>query len=435
VAEAILAILGDGEGAGPVRHEFIRDPSIAAALPAVAGRLDPPGCLRATEGLVLVLRKSGSIITTTEMLRTALVSLCRRLDAAGAARVADAIVAAVRDPKTSVEARTLFADALAALSGQLDPAQAAALESALVDSLLANPADARSLLVGRLLARALASVGGRPGAKSTARAAEALSAAIRDPQAQLELLKPLAAALAEVSGQLPPGEAASHARQVVDVLGSLWVARTKPLERASLAEAMAGVWPRLSPAEAAADARRVSAELEEALRDPNAAPIELARLADALTEVCKYLDPPERVVRANGAADTLIAAIRRPRNDVQTIGSLSQALATLCACLDRPGVVRVAHVQIAAFNDLNIERYRFAFHVIQNQFKQVAARLDERELQQLLGHPLAAGRLQRAILDVLGGLKNRSFRNTWDYLDWAASHGNGTEVPAPGSNR
>ncbi|HME90496.1 MAG TPA: hypothetical protein VKE49_03680, partial [Myxococcaceae bacterium] len=433
-AEAIIAILGDSEMIGSARHEYISHIGIAAVLPAVVERLDPPGCLRAAEGLVLVLRKSGNIFVTIEQLRTALVSLCRRLDAAGAARVTDAMVAAVRDPETSVDVRTLFADALVALS-QLDPAQAAALESALVDSLIGNLADARSLLVVPRLARALGSVCGRPGAKRTARAAEALSAAIRDPKTPLELLKPLAAALAVVNGQLPSGEAAAHARQVVDVLGSLWVARTKPLERASLAEAMAALWPRLTPTEAAAHARRVSAELEEAFRDPKASPIEVARLMEALTEVWTYLDPAERVVRANSAGDTLIAAIRRPRNDAVTVGPLSQALTTLCASLDRPGVVRVARVQITVFSDLNTERYRNAFHLIQNQFKQVAARLDERELQQLLEHPLAAGRLQRTILDVLGGLKHRSFRNTWDYLDGIASNGNGTVVQSPGADR
>jgi hypothetical protein len=363
VAEAIIAMLGDSEMVYSTRREYIADGTIAAALPAVVERLDPPGCLRATEGLILVLRKSGNILVTIEQLRTALVSLCRRLDASGAARVSDAIVAAVRDPKTSVQVRTLLADALVAVSGQLDRAQAAALESALVDSLIANIGEARSLLVGPLLARALASVGGRPGAKSTARAAEALSAAIRNPQAQLTLLKPLAAALAVVSGQLPPREAASHAHQVLDVLGSLWVAKTKPLERASLAEAMAALWPRLSPVEAAAHAKRVSAELQAALRDPKTAPIELSRLTEALTQVWKYLDPAERVVRANSAADTFIAAIRKPRNDIQTIGPLFQALTTLCECLDPPGVVRVAHVLIAVFSELNAERYRYVFHI------------------------------------------------------------------------
>jgi hypothetical protein len=432
VAEAIIAILGDGYTIESIRSEFIRENGIQEALAVVAERLDPPGCLRAAEGLVLVLQKAGPIITT-DKLRTALAALCRRLDAAGATRVTDAILAAVRDPNTTVEVRTIFADAVPALGGQLDPARAEALESALVDSLLASLADTKATYPRVLLVQALASVCGRPGARSAARAAEALLAEIRDPQTAPEFLKRLAAALAVVSGQLPRGEAAAHARQVVAVLDSRWVARTNPLERALLAEAMASLWPFLSPTEAAAHARRVSAELEEALRGPNTTAFELAVLTQALTEVWKYLDPAERVARANSAADTLIAAIRKPRNDGVTVGSLSRALTTLCACLDRPGVVRVAHVQVAVFNRMNVERYRYAFHML--DFTQVAARLDERELRDFLADPLAAGRLQRTILDVLGGRKNRSFRNTWDYLDWTASHGDSTEVSAPASNR
>src|SRR6516162_3802047 len=40
---------------------------------------------------------------------------------------------------------------------------------------------------------------------------------------------------------------------------------------------------------------------------------------------------------------------------------------------------------------------------------------------------LVVGRLQRALLDVLAGSKNRSFRNTWDYLDSTESNGKGTD--------
>jgi hypothetical protein len=53
---------------------------------------------------------------------------------------------------------------------------------------------------------------------------------------------------------------------------------------------------------------------------------------------------------------------------------------------------------------------RFALY--EKMFKKVAARLDECDLRQLLAHHLAAGRLQRALLDILAGPKNRSFRNT-----------------------
>ena len=57
-------------------------------------------------------------------------------------------------------------------------------------------------------------------------------------------------------------------------------------------------------------------------------------------------------------------------------------------------------------------------------FKKVAVRLDERDLQRLLVHPFAVGSLQRPLLDALPGSQKRSFRNTWDYLDWTQSNGN-----------
>src|SRR5262249_50907936 len=166
---------------------------------------------------------------------------------------------------------------------------------------------------------------------------EALAAAIRDPQTPSRELKPLAEALAAVSGQLPPAEASSHANQAVDVLGSLWVARTGPLDRAFLAEALAALWTRLDPRDAAAPARRVAAQLEAAIRDAKDDSREFYRLVDALAAVYGPLDPGERAARANAVADALIAALRSPRNQVGTIFQLSRALAVLCVHLDRPG--------------------------------------------------------------------------------------------------
>jgi hypothetical protein len=50
-------------------------------------------------------------------------------------------------------------------------------------------------------------------------------------------------------------------------------------------------------------------------------------------------------------------------------------------------------------------------------------------LERLLDHPLAVGRVQRVQLDYLAGSSNRSFRNTWDYLDSTEPHRNETDVP------
>jgi hypothetical protein len=352
-------------------------------------------------------------------LRAALVSVCRRPDAAGAARLSAAIVAAVRDPQTSVRARALLADALVVVVGRLDPAGAASLEDALVDSLIADLADAKLLSARGLLGQALASVCGRPGARTAALAAEALTSAIRDPRTPSSELKPLAEALAAVSGQLPPTEASSHVNQTIDVLGSLWVARTGPLERAYLAEALAALWTRRDPRDTAAHARRVAAQLEAAFRDAKDHR-ERYRLAEALAAVYGPLDPAERAARGNAVADVLVAALRRHRNEVGTITQLSEALAKLSVHLDRPGAARVADALFTVLDDPDVQRYRFEFQ--EKMFKNVAARMDERDLERFLDHPLAGGRSQRVILDVLGAAKHRRFRNTWDYLDWTESH-------------
>jgi hypothetical protein len=434
VAGAIIAILGDGPTVGGAKYEYISYGFIASVLTEVAERLDAPGGQRAAEELVRVLRRSSKmIVVDIEELRAALVALCRRLDAAGAARVAEAMVDAVRDPKTSLLVRTLVADALVALAGQLTPDQAAALENVLVDSFLADLAGAKSREFSGFLGQALAVAYGRPNATGAARAAEALAAAIRDPQTPLATLKPLAAALAVVSGQLPPKEASSHANQEVDALDSLWGARTAPPDRASLAGALAEVYTRLDPADAAARAKRAAADLEGALRDSKTAPNQIGGLAIALSAVYTHLDPAERSGRANAVADTLVAALRRPRNDPATIVQLSEGLATLCVGLDGPGSVQSADALLAVLDDPNVQQSQFSLY--EKMFKKVAARLDERDLQRLLEHPLTGGRLQRVLLDVLAGSKHRTFRNTWDYLDWTESNGNGTDGLSPGTNR
>jgi hypothetical protein len=205
----------------------------------------------------------------------------------------------------------------------------------------------------------------------------------------------------------------------VDALDSLWGARTGPVDRACLAEALAALWTRLDPRDAAAHARRVAAQLEALFRDAKDDSRELPRLVEALAEVYSPLDPAERAARANAVADALVAALRSPRTGVGTIIQLSRALATLSVQLDRPGAARVADALLTALVDLDVQSFAFVFE--ERMFKKCVARLDERDLDRLLDHPLAGGRLQRVILDVLGEAKHRHFRSTWDYLDWSES--------------
>jgi len=217
------------------------------------------------------------------------------------------------------------------------------------------------------------------------------------------------------------------------VLDALWVARTAPLDRASVAEALVALWTRLDPSDAAVRAKRAAADLEDALRDAKDAPNELYRLAEALTAVYNYFGPDERSRRANFDADALVTALKKPTDDPWKIVHFSQALAGLFVHLDRPNTVRVTDAVFTVLGGPNAQQFRFENH--EKLFKEVAARLDERDLLRLLDHPLAVGRVQQVLLDALARSKNRSFRNTWDYLDATESSGNGTDELSPGTNR
>ena len=420
VADVIIASLGDSEMDGSVKHEPISYGLTAVFLPEVVERLDARASLQAAERLVVILRSAGSI--GFKDLKKGLASLCRRLDAAGAARVATAIEAAARDSKTTIQARTLYADAFVVLEGRLDPPQAASLESALIESLLVNLADAKSCNFRGLLGQALETIYERPGARNPARAADALTAAFSDPQTQPVLLKPLAAALLVTCGLLDPAAASGHTRQAAAALEARWVASTGPLDRASIAEVMAVMWQRLNPTEATNHTRRVAADLRDSIQNPKAAAHEIDRHAIALTAVCAYLDPAERIEYMKGAADTLIAELPKNSTDVFTVYQRAEALAALCEHLDRPGIVRAADALVTILGYPEMRNLHYEIHL--GLFKKVAVRLDERDLRRFLEHPLVGGNLQRVVLDFLGKTKNRSFRTTWDYFDWAEANGN-----------
>jgi hypothetical protein len=186
------------------------------------------------------------------------------------------------------------------------------------------------------------------------------------------------------------------------------------------------VWTRLEPADAAARATRIAADLEEALRDYKAGPTELCSLAIALSAVHDHLPPAERSARAGLVPDTLVAVFRKQRDHLQMMLLLSEAPATLFAHLDRPCALRTADALLAVLDDPNTPPNMPVLVPGTNgkrlasfgtMFQRIASRLDERDLLHLLDHHLAAGDLQRLLLDFLAGSKNRTFRNTWDYLD------------------
>jgi hypothetical protein len=407
VAEAVAVAARDPKTAAPARV------ILADAPAALTDRLTPDQTASLesalVDGLLADLAQAQPPLDRG-LLGRALAAACGRPGTANVARAAEALVAATRDLQTPPAELKPLAEALAALLGQLPPEKAAAHANQALDTLNSRWVARKAPPDRAMVADALGAVCGHLGTANAARAAEALVAAIRDPGTPLIALKPLAGALAAALGQLPPKEAAAHANQAAHVLDSLWAARTAPPDRVALAEALAAVWTRLDPADAAARARRVAADLEGELRDPRTAAIRFSALATALSAVYNHLDPAERKGRAKAAADTLTAGLRSFKINLVTITQRWDALATLCGHLDRP-----ADTLFPVLDDPNIQQVpSSAFETV---FQKIATRLGERDLRRLLEHPLVAGRLQRILLDALAGPKNRSFRNTWDYLD------------------
>jgi hypothetical protein len=435
VADVILAILGDEEAMGHMNRGEIARTALAEVLVSVAERLDTPRALRVATELVRVLQKADKNRIGPDPLSGALMSVCRRLDADGAARIAEAIVAAVRDPTTAVEGRTPFASVLGALGNRLDPACGDSLERALVDSLVADLTRVKSLSWSStaLLCQSLAALSAHTSAKSAARVADALTETIRNPQTPIDLLGPLVKALVVVGGRLPPEDASSRTNGAIAVLDTLWSTRTVPLDRTILAEALAAAWTGVGPTEASAHARRMVADLEDLLRAPNLMPFELNRLARALALVYGRFDPAERSAHSNtllvAQANTVLATLRDPKSKLSLglLGQFADSLVVICMLLDRPEAVRVFDALLTIFSDPATQRFapptqRFQFHFQEESIRTFVSRLDEADLRRLLEHPLAVERLQRIVLDALGERKQRSFRNTWDYLDWTESH-------------
>jgi hypothetical protein len=415
-------MLGDRYIYHGIQIESIADVVIAEQLAKVAEHLNALGSLQAADALVPLLIKAEKLVPNMQWLKTVLVTLARRLDATGAMHLAETCAAAVRDPKTPVLARALLADAFAVVSARLDSAKAAPLESDVIDALIESltDTDATGIYARTHLGEALASVCGHPDARTATRVADALTAAIRDPQTQLRAVKPLAAALAVVCSQLPPAESSSYAKQAVDALHSLWIARTAPVDRVQLAQAMAAIWTHIPSGEVAAHAKPMAADIQVAFRDPKASSSDLGLLAESLLAACDQLEPTERSALVNDAVDVVVTRLPKPNSRVKPREVFSGAIGILWLRLSREDVARVGDTALlAALGVSDPERYQYEFQV--NMFKKIAAQMDVRDLERILEHPLTTSAVRRAVLDVLGKSKNRHFRSTWDYLDWSDS--------------
>jgi hypothetical protein len=206
------------------------------------------------------------------------------------------------------------------------------------------------------------------------------------------------------------------ANRLITTMGDSSYASSLP----SLALALKEVSARLDRPTAAAHANKAAVALVNALCKPRNLAVLLPELALAFKEVSARLDRPTAAAHAGKAADALLAALRDP--NASNLSLLAQALKEVSAHLDGPGAAKVASALIDASRDPKNISSPFLPQVllsVARAIKQVCAPISTPEIMQILDHPLAAGPVQRALLDVLGQRYKQSFRCTWHFIDWA----------------
>jgi hypothetical protein len=146
-------------------------------------------------------------------------------------------------------------------------------------------------------------------------------------------------------------------------------------------------------------------------------PPALISLAHALGAVVAHLEPGKAAARAGQVADALTAAIARI-NDSAALTSLAQGLGTVGSRLEAGKAADAIAAVMAGVSDDS------ALGALAEGLASAGERLGMADLLVFLQQqPLAAGKAQRALLDVLGRRTRRSFRSTWQFLEWAASNG------------
>jgi hypothetical protein len=344
--------------------------SLARALTALAGRLDPKEAAGGARAVVEAMSKTNDP-TSLSSLTQALVVLAGRLGPTEAAR---ALVEGMEKANMTMASwfnpRPSLAQALAALANRLEPGAAAATARRVVEVMgksldpnaLPSLENALAALVGRLdgkevaiaarrvieaikesgnqisisrLALALAVFAGRLEAKEAEEAAAAVIEAMRNPSNSIALPF-LEKALAALGSRLEPKEAAVLARPVVE---AIMKNPDDPSVLSPMALALAALAGRLEAKEAAAAARTVA----EALTKPHVYPDSMVPLAQALAALAGRLEP-----QAAGATARRVVEAMEKGNDLRALPSMEEALTALAGQLEPKEVAATARTVVEA---------------------------------------------------------------------------------------
>jgi len=431
---------------------------LAQGLSAVAARLEPTEATRVCGTAAAVLAQDLNKAKTAASLfwlASGLSAVAARLEPREAARVS-AAAAAVFDQALSktTDATALFslAQGLAALAAHLEPREAAAAAAVLAQA-LSKTADATAV---NHLTQGLSAVTAR---LSPVEAAQAVTALLqdmkdtRDPRA----VSGLARAVSELAARLGPKEAAATAAVLAQVMSKT----TDAGALYSLAQGLSALAARLELKAAARVSAEAAAILAQAM-SKTIKPNGLYWLGQGLEVLAARLEPA-----AAAAAAAVLAQAMSKTTDAKTLSSLAQGLSALAAELKPQAAADVAATITGAISKTNSHGFLdgerldgltpglsaalngseppdhsrrtravastigmpagtgqplCALALLGPAVEPPPCRLSTQQLVDLLKMPTCLGPARRVVLDYLGYLNHRSFRNHWEFVDYAREH-------------
>jgi hypothetical protein len=403
--------------------DFTALQSMSRALTAVSAQLDLAGAAKAAEGLVAAMARTtapDALYYLSQGLTEVSARLAADRAAAHASKAAMALVGAMTKTTNLNHLRSLSL-ALTGMSARLDAAGAGKVTDVLAAT-MAKTTDPDPIIS---LSEALTGVSARldavGAAAHAAKAAEAIVAALAkttDPY----VLSSLSQNLAAVSARLAPDRAAAHAAKAAEALVAAMARTTDLTALHYLSQALTAVSARLDVAGAAK-----AAEAIVAVMAVTSHPYTLSYLSQVLMAVGGRLGAAAAATHAAKAGEALVAALPRTSNPTALL-CLSKGLTTVSTRLDAAGAAKAAEALVVAMTK-PIDPA--VLSSLSQALEAMGERLSTAQVLTTLRHPLAVGPSQRALLNVLDHRTHRTFRNTWDFLDWANSDGVELLPPSP----
>jgi hypothetical protein len=397
--------------------------NLSQGLEAVAGRLDAVQAGKTAESLInAIAQASGQ--NTLGYLSNGLRVVAGRLDAAQASKVAESLVAVMAKTGDPIVLGTM-GQGLKAVVERLDADRAAAYTGKVAKAVITATGKTTDPVVLRRILVSMGAVAGPLNAAEAGKAAEALIAAMArtdDPQT----LSSLSFELREVAERLDPDRAAAHATKAAELLVGAMAKTTDPGVLGNLSRALAAVLKWLDADRAAAFADKAAETLVAAMARTSELHI-LASLSGRLGNVVARLDAGRAAMHCGEAAENLAGGISKA-SDLNALFSWWSWFEPVARHLDATHAGMLTEALIAAmakradgdtFGHMNAH----LLGPLSQNVGNLCERLPTADVLVVLQHPLAAEVAQRALLDILGRRTHRQFRNTWHFLDWAASNG------------